>query len=221
MYEIRWFGLDFRKQKRGAAYTLIYTPSSLLVVNDVLMTMTKGGMWANRKGSVCFERMAKINKKPKLLTILWAEAAGAGRVLKNKAAAANRFRWAPISALSSRSPVLLLSDLLNWSVITQRELSLWKEMKSVVFPKFMYVQTSNCVPGICRNFSSPELCEWTRMYFEGSCSKRNFASLREVHCIQLVEGNASHCSFSLIASCYLTRGEFHLMKAVWGGRGAI
>lgn len=46
-----------------------------------------------RMGTECFVRMTKKTPKlKKLLTLLWAEAAGAGRGLKNKAAAENNSR---------------------------------------------------------------------------------------------------------------------------------
>lgn len=51
MFKMQWFWLDFRKQKRRAESTFICTPFSLLVVNEGLMTMNKGRMWATEQES--------------------------------------------------------------------------------------------------------------------------------------------------------------------------
>lgn len=76
-----------------------------------------------RMGTMCFVRMAKKIKKiadPSVSGSCWcSEKQGCSRKQQ-------QIQRAPIRDLSSRSWVLVLSDLLKWSVIIQRELSLWK-----------------------------------------------------------------------------------------------
>lgn len=88
MYEMRWFWLELRKQKRGAESPFIYTPACCQwSFNDNEQRQNVGC----KMGTVCSVKMAK-NQGNKLLTLLWAGAAGAVRALKTKAAAEHNSR---------------------------------------------------------------------------------------------------------------------------------
>lgn len=113
-----WFWLEFRKQKRGAESPFIYTPACCQwSFNDNEQRQNVGC----RMGTLCSVKTAK-NQGNKLLTLLWAGAAGAGRALKNKAAAENnsRFQEPPLGTFLL-DPEFLFSltywnDLLQYSV---------------------------------------------------------------------------------------------------------